>query len=85
MFRECVNVNSINAQEWDTSNVTNMTSMFEQCVELAILKLSANFIMSQNPNTTDIFYNCKLKTDRISVDFNGASVDIQNKINALLA
>jgi hypothetical protein len=55
--------------------------MFNGCCVLTALKLGTNFSMSQVINTTDMFKNHSLN---LIVDFNGASQEIQDKINALL-
>jgi hypothetical protein len=62
-----------------------MDRMFAYCGSLTILKLGANFNMSQNPTTDGMFEGCYLKiTSSAGLNFNGAPDYTQTKINALL-
>ena len=56
MFRFNKNLTSINCK-WDTSNVTNMRSMFNTCLSLTSLDLS-NFDTSNVTNMIYMFHGC---------------------------
>jgi surface protein len=84
MFYNC-ELSTLDLSGWNTANVTTMSGMFHYCSKFNTLKLGINFIMTQVTNTTDMFTNCKLKTDRTGLDFNGTPADTQTKINAALA
>jgi surface protein len=57
MFSGCTNLVSVNTEDWDTSNVTNMNSMFENCFSLTELDLST-WDTSSVTNMNNMFSNC---------------------------
>lgn len=58
MFYNCENLKTINGiEQWDTSLVTNMGSMFTGCIRLERLDLS-HFIMDSVENMSDMFEGC---------------------------
>ena len=58
MFAECYSLSEIDGLEnLDTSNVTNMTSMFSRCYKLDVLNLST-FNTSNVTNMKFMFYMC---------------------------
>ena len=57
MFVNCSNLTTINTQDWDTSNVTDMSFMFNNCYALTSLDLS-NWNTSNVTNMGNMFNNC---------------------------
>ena len=58
MFAGCTNLTTINGiEQWDTSNVTNMNSMFSDCNKLTSLNLSG-FNTSNVTDMSAMFINC---------------------------
>ena len=62
MFYNCTNLISVNAEDWDTSNVVNMGCMFQSCKSLTSLDLS-NWDTSNATSMYYMFYNCKKLTE----------------------
>ena len=67
MFRDCVNITSIDLSEFNTSNVIRMDSMFENCTNLISLNVN-NFNTDKVINMQNMFFNC----------FNLISLDVSN-------
>ena len=61
MFNGCTALTSINALNWDTSNVTSMNAMFNSCRSLASLDAS-NWDVGKVTNMSDMFYACTALT-----------------------
>ena len=62
MFNICGGLKTLTfGDNWDTSNVTDMTSMFAGCWELASLDLSS-FETSKVTNMNNMFYDCESLT-----------------------
>jgi surface protein len=57
MFFGCSNLVSVNTEDWDTSNVTDMTGMFQDCTSLTQLDLS-NFDTSNLAMMSNMFQDC---------------------------
>jgi surface protein len=57
MFDQCISLSSVNTQDWDTSNVTNMDHTFSECDSLVSLDLS-NFNTDKVTNMNSMFYYC---------------------------
>lgn len=57
MFNGCSNLVSVNTEDWDTSNVTDMTGMFSDCTSLTQLDLS-NFNTALVWSMGSMFFNC---------------------------
>jgi surface protein len=87
MFYNCSGLTSLDLSGFDTSKVTGMNNMFRYIHNVQI-KLGANFIMSQNPNTTNMFAinddNTQFKS-RTTIDMTACPQDTQNKITAITA
>lgn len=62
MFFNCLYLESVNTQDWDTSNVTTMRWMFEGCVQLDSLDLS-RFNTSNVTNMEAMFCDCASLTE----------------------
>ena len=78
MFYGCVFVESINTEDWDTSNVINMDSMFARCQRLPLLNLS-NFDTGNVTNMSHMFYYCNsLKKLDLSNFDTGSVIDMEN-------
>ena len=67
MFENCTNLTTINnIEQWDTSNVTTMRTMFYSCISLETLDLS-NFDTRKVTSMSNIFNRCiSLETLNIS-------------------
>ncbi len=57
MFADCNNLIYTNAQDWNTSNVTNMNRMFAGCYSLYSVDMS-NWDTSNVTNMAEMFYGC---------------------------
>ncbi|MEG1301721.1 MAG: BspA family leucine-rich repeat surface protein, partial [Erysipelotrichaceae bacterium] len=57
-FKYHVNLSDVEFNNFDTSNVTNMNSMFDNCYNLTFLDLSS-FNTSNVTDMSCMFYNCK--------------------------
>jgi surface protein len=85
MFDGCTNLVSINTQDWDTSNVTNMVAMFRNCTSLTSLDLS-NWDTSSVTRMNDMFCGCsELEELNLSgfsmppfIDFSGVFMNCNN-------
>ena len=75
MFNNLISLNSIDLGNFDTSNVTNMLSMFSLCQSLISIDLS-NFDTSNVTNMSEMFRYCP---SLISLDL--SNFDISNVIN----
>ena len=77
MFAFCKQLTSINLSSFNTSNVTNMSAMFNGCSSLGSLNLS-NFVTNKVTKFADdedhygMFYEC---TSLTYLDFRNASFD----------
>lgn len=56
MFYHCYKLESVNTEDWDTSNVTNMSEMFDNC-SITSLDLSS-FDTGKVTNMMYMFYGC---------------------------
>lgn len=56
MFYHCYKLESVNTEDWDTSNVTNMSEMFDSC-SITSLDLSS-FDTGKVTNMMYMFYGC---------------------------
>lgn len=61
MFDSCYKLESINTEDWDTSNVTNMDGMFRYCLPLAELDVS-NWDVSKVTDMDNMFNGCRSLT-----------------------
>ena len=74
MFYMCASLTTIhNMNTWDTSNVTNMSSMFESCNRLTELGLSG-FDTGDVTDMTLMFYQCWTLTELDLSSFNTSNV-----------
>ena len=81
MFYNCSVLTSLNVSNFDTSNVTNMNSMFEYCSALTSLDLS-NFNTSKVTDMRYMFKNCPALTSLDLSSFNMAKVtDLSDMLN----
>jgi surface protein len=87
MFYDCNKLASLDVSGWITSSVTTMKYMFKLIPNCQLI-LGANFIMSQNPTTTNMFAinddNTQFKS-RTTIDMTACPQDTQNKITAITA
>lgn len=58
LFRGCTKLTSINASNWDLSNVTNVESMFQQCSSLTSLDLSKFNFNHKSISYNNMFDGC---------------------------
>jgi len=63
MFKDCSNLQNINAKDWTVNNVTNFTSMFDGCLRLAKENSENEGFKQWNPvsmlNVQSMFKDCK--------------------------
>ena len=71
---------SLDVSSFDTSNVTNMTSMFYGCSNLTSLDLS-DWVISDATDTSGMFDGCSKLT---SIRMKGCSEGTINKIKAVM-
>lgn len=76
MFSECWNLTYVNAEDWDTSNVTNMSCMFFSCHNLEELDIS-NWDTSNVTNMSFMFKGCYLGI----LDLDLSNFDTSNVFN----
>lgn len=79
MFNSCINLKSVNTEDWDTSNVINMMNMFNGCKSLVTLDLSS-LNTSKVTNMNWMFYNCStLETlDMRNFDTSNTTVNMRD-------
>ncbi len=65
MFARCYKLSSINFNHWDTSNITNMESMFNRCY---VLNKSINFSTKNVTNMLLMFKQCYAFNQPINFD-----------------
>ena len=58
-FDNCLNLESIDFSQFDTSQVTDMSNMFAYCESLTVLDLSS-FDLSELKNAAGMFYDCRV-------------------------
>lgn len=72
MFSTCLSLEKLDVKNFDTSSVTAMKGMFNYCRALKILDISNLFVINDNTNYQDIFFNIysniKIKTTRNTAD-----------------
>ena len=73
MFRGCANLISVNTEDWDVSNVTNMWGMFMDCTSLTSLDLSS-FDTSNVYDIGMMFTNCGSLTELYLSNFDTSNV-----------
>ena len=81
MFNGCTALTSINALNWDTSNVTSMNAMFNSCTSLASIDMS-NWDVGKVTNMGDMFYACKAFT---TLDLSAWNVSKVTNINTMFS
>ena len=57
MFFDCKLLTSLDISNFDTSNVTNMRWMFQDCEALTVIYVGEGWIIEEE-NTSDMFLNC---------------------------
>lgn len=62
MFADCSSLTSIDLSMLDTSNITNMKSMFSNCVSLITIYASDKFVTTSvgSGNDENMFYHCQV-------------------------
>ena len=73
------NLSSLDMKGFNTSNVTNMSGMFYNCIILTSLDLSG-FDTSNVTNMSDMFYDCKYLTELNLSSFNTSNVTDMSKM-----
>ena len=73
MFDNCKYLTSLDVSNWDTSNVTNMYSMFFSCYNLTSLDVS-NWDTSNVTNMSHMFYGCSSLTSLDVSNFDTSNV-----------
>ena len=66
LFKDCVNLKSLNLSGWNTRMAVNMSNMFNGCVKLSSINLSG-WVTSKVMDMANMFNNCEqLKTIDVS-------------------
>ena len=60
MFEGCINLESINLNSFDTSNIFNMSRLFYNCSKLQTIIFNNNFVSSSVKDISYMFYNCSI-------------------------
>ena len=60
MFRGCINLTTIDLSGWDTSKVTDMHIMFENCYGLNTIYVSDKWSTESVTDSTNMFNNCSI-------------------------
>ena len=58
-FQQCSSLVEVDLSDWNTGNVTNMQSMFDECKELQSVGDLSNWDVSKVTNMNRIFYKCQ--------------------------
>jgi len=74
MFRDCKSLKSLDLTSFDTSKVTNMTSMFGNCSSLKTIYISNIWNVTSVTNGDSMFYNCTSLVG--AAPFNSTKTDI---------
>ena len=77
MFRDCVNLESLDVSNFNTDNVTNMGGMFSSCYSLTSLDVS-NFNTANVTDMIEMFSGCSSLTSLDVSNFNTANVTNMN-------
>ena len=82
MFQGCTNLTTVDASDWDTSNVTSMERMFSSCRSLTELDLS-DLNTSQVTNMQNMFSGC---SNLISLDLSNFDMsNVASKTSSMFA
>jgi surface protein len=79
MFNSCINLATINTQDWDTSNVTDMGMMFNYCHKLITLDLSS-FDTSKVTDMSWMFNYC---SNLEEVDLRNFNISNTTNVNGM--
>ena len=79
MFSRCVNIISINLNNFDTSICTDMTGMFAGCSSLVSIDLN-NFLISSAINIGQMFRGCSSLTSLDLSSFSGTNVQYMDNM-----
>ena len=82
MFSECVNIISINLNNFDTSICTDMTAMFRGCTSLISIDLT-NFQISSATHLGQMFRECSSLTSLDLSSFRGTNVKYMDYVQWL--
>ena len=58
MFQLCANLTSLNLSSFNTRKVLEMSYMFNGCSRLNEIKVGADWVISEETGTTDMFKEC---------------------------
>lgn len=58
MFQNCISLEGLNLDSFDTRNVTNMQGMFSSCKNLINIIYGDNFVCKINEKIYDMYTNC---------------------------
>ena len=67
MFSYCEGIDLLDLSKWDTSKVTDISSMFNDCRNLTEIKGIENFNTSNVINMDRLFYFCKKLNAEITI------------------
>ena len=68
MFASCSKLTTLDLTGWDTSNVTNMEKMFQNCEKLGIIYADVSWVTSSVTNGNNMFEGCTKLTNWISTN-----------------
>lgn len=83
LFYQCINLQTVNCNQWDTSNVTTMSSAFAYCNRLRYLYGLSNWNISNVSNTAVMFHQASIgyNQGQESSHINFKKWDFSNVIN----
>ena len=84
MFKGCNNLKNIDLSNFDTSAVTNMQHMFNNCYGLKNVYVSELWNINNVTSSDSMFYNCKSLTGAVPFDSTKTDVSMANYTNGYL-
>ena len=75
MFRGCTSLTTIDLSGWDTSKVTYMSTMFENCYYLKTIYVSDKWNISNVTDSEDMFGSCTGLVGGAGTTYNSSYTD----------
>ena len=76
MFYNCQTLTSLNITDFDTTNVTNMSSMFFFCNHLVTISVSSNFITTSVTSSNNMFRDCTSLVGGNGTSYTSSYIDV---------
>ena len=76
MFEGMLTIEELDIHRFNTSKVTNMSSMFEGCKKLKKIIVSSNFDTSNVTNSTNMFYDCLSIVGKSGTTYDSNHIDV---------